>query len=296
VNTPRNPEDPYRGDPYQSSSDPYRNAAQGPYQGQPGAYDGPRSYEESQSGVYVGLRRTGQGSGSHRRRKKGGGGRIAIAGAVVGVIAIAGIVGGIVLSRSGSGSGSTPGGSQALPGAAATVGGDFKQVPKPTTGTALNVATPDGYGYSVAAIKGGTSDQPLIKSVSAEPSGQTFAYVDYLLTNTTSKPALLDFPADLFIQQAKVPKAAQPNCMPQPGVPGTMCTLRNHSLVINIVQGSKPPATQSGDQYIPPGSAYVIRLQTDVPVDKGLSQGDMGVYIWDARFISDRKAVNVPFP
>jgi len=291
VNTPRNQDDAYRGDPYQRRSDPYQGD-QAPFQGQPGAYDGPRSSFDD--GVYVGIRRPGQASGSHRRRKKGGGGKIAIAGAVVGMIAIAGIVGGIVLSR-GHGS-STAGGNLALPGSTSAVGGDVKQVPKPPTGTALNIATPDGYGYSVAAIKGGTSEQPLIKSVSAPPAGQTFVYVDYVLTNTTSKPALLDFPADLFVSQQKVPKAALANCMPQPGVPGNMCTLRNHSQVAEYVQGSKPPITQSGDQYMPPGSSYIIRLQTDVPVDKGLTQADMGVYIWDARYISDRKAVNVPFP
>jgi hypothetical protein len=218
---------------------------------------------------------------------------VAIAGAVAGVVAIAAVVGGIILSQSGSKNSPT---AAAASGSATVVGGDVPRITLPRTGTPLNIATPDGYAYTVAAIGGGTSDQPLIKGVTPAPAGQTFAYVDYVLTNAKPTPALLDFPADLFLEADRVPGNEQTICMPQPGIPGNMCTLRNHSLVTAYVGDSKSPITQNGDQYMPGGAAYKIRIQTDLPVDKGLGQRAMGLYVWDIRYISNGKGVHVAFP
>ena len=260
---------------------------------QPSSYSRHSGYPGSGgSGPYGDPGQSGpQRSGGHRRQKRGG--RVAIAGAVAGVIAIAAVVGGIILSQSGSKSSPT---AAANGGSATVVGGDVPRIEQPKTGTPLNIATPDGYAYTVAAISGGTSDQPLVKDVSPPASGQTFAYIDYVLTNSKQTPALLDFPADLFLKAAKVPGAEQTTCMPQPGIPGDMCTLRNHSLVTAYVGDSKAPITQNGDQYMPGGASYRIRIQTDLSVDKGLAQSDMGLYVWDIRYISNGKGVHAAFP
>jgi len=75
-----------------------------------------------------------------------------------------------------------------------------------------------------------------------------------------------------------------------------MCTLPNHSAVIGYLNGSVAPISQDGDQYMPPGASYLVRVATDLPVSTKLKQTDMNLYIWDARYISDRKAVLIAFP
>jgi hypothetical protein len=39
-----------------------------------------------------------------------------------------------------------------------------------------------------------------------------------------------------------------------------------------------------------------VRVATDLPVSTELQQIDMNLYIWDARYVSERKAVLVAFP
>jgi hypothetical protein len=47
---------------------------------------------------------------------------------------------------------------------------------------------------------------------------------------------------------------------------------------------------------MPAGASYLVRVATDLPVSTDLTQGEMNLYIWDARYISDRKAVLLAFP
>jgi hypothetical protein len=166
----------------------------------------------------------------------------------------------------------------------------------PKTGQPLRLHTPEGFGYTVAAAHGAANDEPLPTGHTPLSSGTTYAYVDYVLSNTQGRPVLLDFPGDLFVRRDRVPATARRRCMPQPGVPGDMCTLPNHSAVIGYLDGSKPPIEDAGDRYIPPGASYLVRVATTMPVVKGLRQSGMRLFVWDARYISDRRAVEVPFP
>lgn len=232
---------------------------------------------------------------SHRRRRKRSAGRLSLAGAatgVVGVVLVAVII--VVLRSTGSGGANTH-----VPnpdGAPAVNGGAVGQVQTPRTGSRLHLITPDGFAYDVAAVRGGTNDRPLQTDTRPPQAGTTYAYIDYVLTNTQNQEDLLDFPADLFVRRTLVPANVRARCMPQPGVPGDMCTLPNHSSVIGYINSSKPPAEESGDQYMPPGASYLVRVATTQPVENALGPRDVRLYVWDARYISDRRAVEVPFP
>ncbi|MEU8341793.1 hypothetical protein SAMN05443665_100141 [Actinomadura meyerae] len=230
---------------------------------------------------------------SHRRRKKTAAGRLGLAGAVTGAVGIAAIAAGMVFLR--------PGGDAAEETARPTLasqGDGARQgsaVPAPKAGPAVDFTTPEGYGYSLAAVRAGTDAQPL-GATEAPPSGTTYAYADYVLTNTQRRPVLLDYPADLFMPKAQVPKSAQERCMPQAGIPDDMCTLPNHSEVTARVDGSKPPVDDSGTLMMPGGASYVVRIASDLPVDDGVSADDLRLYVWNARYTSDRKGIQLAFP
>ncbi len=230
---------------------------------------------------------------SHRRRKRASAGRLGLAGAVAGAVGIAAIAAGIVLLRPDSGSG----GPATEPSLASEggVGVQIASVPAPKAGAPLNVTTPEGYGYSLAAIRAGTDRQPL-GATQAPPSGTTYAYADYVLTNTQRRPVLLDFPADLFMPKDRVPASAQERCMPQAGIPDDMCTLPNHSKVTGRIDGAGPPVEDGGDTMIPAGASYIVRIASDLPVEDGASSGDLRLYVWNARFTSDRKGIGLAFP
>jgi hypothetical protein len=228
---------------------------------------------------------------SHRRRKKSQAGRLGLAGAVTGAVGIAAVAGVIVFLRPGSGGeGSAP---PVLAGQGD--GGAGTSVPAPEAGPPVGFTTPEGYGYSLAAVMAGTSRQPL-GATQAPPDGTTYAYADYVLTNSQRRPVLLDFPADLFMPKAQVPSSAQERCMPQAGIPDDMCTLPNHSKITARVGGSKAPIEDGGDTMIPAGASYVVRIASDLPVKEDLSADDLRLYVWNARFTSDRKGVRLAFP
>jgi hypothetical protein len=236
-------------------------------------------------------------SGSHRRHgKKSHAGRIGLAGVFAGVLGIGAIAVIIVILRPDGGSGSTPLRAGTAQRTSSTSSGKAKAMSAPATGPKLHIANTDGYAYTIAAARGGTNTIPLPGTGSPPPDGSTYAYADYVLTNTGSKPALLDFPADLFVKKTQVTTAAQARCMPQPGTLGDLCTLPDHSAVIGYLNGSKAPTSQDDDQYMPPGASYLVRIATDLPVNTKLKQTEMNLYIWDARYVSDRKAVLVAFP
>lgn len=230
---------------------------------------------------------------SHRRRSKTSAGRLGLAGAVTGAVGIAAIAAGMIVLRPGGG-----GAEEAARPSLASQGDSTQPgsaVPAPKAGPPVNFTTPEGYGYSLAAVRAGTDRQPL-GATKAPPSGTTYAYADYILTNTQRRAVLLDYPADLFMPKAQVPKAAQARCMPQAGIPGDMCTLPNHSKITARIDGAKAPVEDSGSTMIPAGASYVVRIASDLPVNDDLSADDLRLYVWNARYTSDRKGIRLAFP
>lgn len=227
---------------------------------------------------------------SHRRQKRARHtARRGIAGGVTGVLGVVAVAGGIVFVRAHGHR------SEQTPHAMAARTSVARAPERLTTGDRLDVSTPDGFSYSLAAVKAGTSDRPLASTRTPPPSGSMLAYVDYVLTNTGTEPALLDFPADLFVKRSLVPAPTRGRCMPQPGAPSDMCTLPDDTDVVNTL-GYAPPKTQDEDQYIPAGASYLVRVATDLPVSTGTGARDLGLYVWNPRFIPDRHAVQVPIP
>jgi hypothetical protein len=233
---------------------------------------------------------------SHRRRRQTrSAARLGIAGGVTGVLGVAAVAGLVVVVRAhGDHAAPAPRTVAARTSAAPTRSLRPSQL---TTGARLDVTTPDGFTYSLAAVRGGTSGRPLASTTLRPPKGTTLAYGDYVITNTGTEAALLDFPADLFVRRSRVPASvlAKNRCMPQPGAPSDMCTLPDHTDVVNTL-GFPAPRTEDGDQYIPAGTSYLVRVATDMPVDASTGEDDLGLYVWNPRFAPDRRAVAVPFP
>lgn len=226
-------------------------------------------------------------SGMHRsytgRRAKrhGGAGRLALAGGLVGILGIGAVAAGIIVLRPDDRDGRKAG----------TTGTAQSQIRAPQAGKALTFTTPEGYGYSLAAVARG------IRQATGSGGETTVAYADYILTNTRQEAVLLEFPADLFIQQKKVPGAASERCMPQPGTSADMCTLPSQTKVIAGLNGSEPPTTETGgERFIPGGASYLVRVITDFPVAADTGTADLKLYVWNVRFKPDRKAVEIMFP
>ncbi|MEU8796878.1 hypothetical protein [Spirillospora sp. NPDC048819] len=230
---------------------------------------------------------------TNHRRKKRNAGRLGLAGALTGALGIAAVAAAIVVIRPGD----DLGGEAARPTLAGqgSIAPERSSVPVPKTGPPIGFTTPEGYGYTLAAVKAGTAREPL-GATEPPPSGTTYAYADYVLTNSQRRPVLLDYPADLFMPKEQVPASAQERCMPQAGIPDDMCTLPNHSEITARVDGSKPPIDESGSMMIPAGASYVVRIASDLPVDEDLSAGALRLYVWNARYTSDRKGIRLAFP
>jgi hypothetical protein len=233
---------------------------------------------------------------SHRRPTKSrSGARLGIAGAVTGVVGVAAVAGLIVMVRSHDGPAASAPGAVAVRTKAGAAHSGGRTLAQLKTGQKLDVSTPDGYSYSLAAVGSGTSSRPLASTRTPPPQGTTLAYIDYVITNTGTDEALLDFPADLFVKRSFVPASAGARCMPQPGAPADMCTLPDHTDVVNTL-GFAAPRSEDEDQYIPAGASYLVRVATDLPVTPGVERSDLGLYVWNSRFVADRRAVGVPFP
>lgn len=229
------------------------------------------------------------GPRSHRRSRKRGAGKLGLAGALGGAIAMAAVTVGIVVFR-------PPGGNDPQERTAAGNGapGGLPSTQAAATGSAMSFTTPEGYGYRLAAVKPGSDPRP--GGARPAPEGETYAHADYVLTNSGQRPALLDYPADLFLPLDHVPDAARERCMPQPGIPEDMCTLPNSSRITARVNGARAPIREAGDTLLPAGASYMVRITTDVPVKDDLRPEDLKLYVWNARFTSDRKGVEVAFP
>ncbi|WP_026405548.1 hypothetical protein [Actinomadura rifamycini] len=231
--------------------------------------------------------------GRRRKPRRTGAGRLGLAGALTGAVGIAAIAAGIVVLRPGPDAGDAGAPPSRASGSGASP--SLSSQPAPRTGAAVPFTTPEGYGYSLAAVGSGTDAEPL-GSTQAPPSGTTYAYADYVLTNTQRRPVMLDFPADLFMPEAEVPKDARERCMPQVGVPKDMCTLPNRSEIIARVDRAEPPFEEAGTRMIPAGASYVVRIASDLPVKDGVSADDLKLYVWSARYTSDRKGIELPYP
>jgi hypothetical protein len=230
----------------------------------------------------------------HRRKSKSSAARLGLAAALSGALAVGAIAVGVVVLRPGGTGGARPDLDAAGPQGEGQRSAGIPAGTAPPAGWPLDVSTPDGYRYRMAAISAGIRDRPWTGAPS--PTGAVYAYADYVLSNDQKRPILLDFPADLFVRRAMVPESARSRCMPQPGVPGDMCTLPNQAQIVLRLRNSPAPIVEGADTFIPPGASYLVRVITDLPVKKGAGQEDMTLYVWNVRFTTDRKAVEIGFP
>ncbi|NDU76848.1 hypothetical protein GWI34_30115 [Actinomadura sp. DSM 109109] len=166
----------------------------------------------------------------------------------------------------------------------------------PPAGAPITVGTADGSRYRIATVTSGISDGVVTTFQSTPPSGTAFPYIEYILSNPGSGKALLDFPGDVFVRRDLVTPTARGRCMPQAGVPETMCTPPTDSQVVRRLAGGALVAGAGGDKYLPPGAAYLVRATVDVPVDRRVKRSDMGLYVWKQLYMADRLARQAPFP
>lgn len=159
-------------------------------------------------------------------------------------------------------------------------------------GPPVNVTTAQGDAYSMSAVTGGGAAQ----GTTPAPSGQTYAYADYVLTNTLSRQVLLNLPADLFVRSALVPENLRPRCVGQSGVPQDMCSLPNTSKVIGYVNDSMAPEHRDGDDFMPPHASYLVRITTQLPIAASVTRQDLGVFVWNALYVPDQQARPIAFP
>lgn len=226
------------------------------------------------------------------RRKTRTAGWLGLAGALTGAAGIAAVAVGIAVLQPDGEEGDAAGGSTPVTGESR---GGPAPTPSPRTGPSLTFTTPEGYEYGLAAVKTGVDPRPFGEGKSP-PAGSTYAYAEYVITNPGRRPVLLDYPADLFMPRSSVPASARDRCMPQPGIPDSMCTLPNSSRVTARLEGSKPLLKDGVDTLIPAGGSYVVRIASDLPVDDDLDPSDLKLYVWNARYTSDRKGIELAFP
>lgn len=210
-------------------------------------------------------------SGSRRKPKKNNG-RVVLASAVTGGLALA--AGGAAFVILGAKDGEKPASASAPVQTSANTGA----IAPPTTGKPLMLKNTEGFAYKIAAVTGGT-----------KPTGE--AYIDYTLTNTSGAQAPLEAPGDLFI---KTNKAGNAPCAEQEGAWDDLCTLKATSEVVGYVGTSQPPVIEGEDQYMPPGASYMIRLTSAEKVAVELP--DLALFVYQVRFIPNRVAMPVSFP
>ena len=241
---------------------------------------------------------------AHRRQKQARhAARLGIAGGVTGVLGVGAVAGLIVVVRTHDDRTVPTPRTVAVRTSASrlqsTVGrgslGHPRTLSQLKTGSKLDVSTPEGFSYSLAAVKAGTSERPLASTRTTPPDGSTLGYIDYVITNTGTEPALLDFPADLFVRRALVPASVRDRCISQAGAPADMCVLPGHTDVVNTL-GFAPPRSEDEDLYIPAGADYLVRVATDLPVRTAVTRHDLGLYVWNPRFTGNRRTVEVPLP
>ncbi|NVI91705.1 hypothetical protein [Actinomadura sp. BRA 177] len=244
------------------------------------------------SGVQVrlGAREQEQEQERERRARRRAGRRSGLVAA--GVLVLAGLVTvGLLLTP---GSGDDDGGTGAVQaGGEQQPGGDAEL---PDAGKPITVGTADGSKYQIATVRNGVSDGVAPTSRTTPPSGTSFPYIEYILSNPSGKRVLLDFPGDVFVKRDLVTPDARGRCMPQAGVPEEMCTPPTKSQVVRRLAGGELIAGDGGDKYMPPGSAFLVRATVDVPVDRDLKRSDLGLFVWKQLYMADQLAKQAPFP
>ncbi|MFB4298294.1 hypothetical protein [Actinomadura sp. NTSP31] len=241
--------------------------------------------------------RLGSRARARQERSRGRGGRGGRRGGLIagGVLALAALVTTGLLLAPGSGGGKDDDGGLAPTTAEQRPAGGSARLPR--TGTPVEVGTADGSKYRLAAVGGGVSDDGVVTTFqSSPPSGTSFAYIEYVLTNPTGQKVLLDYPGDIFVKRDLVTKTARGRCMPQAGVPEDMCTPPTQSRVVRKLAGGDLIAGDGGDKYLSPGASYLVRATVDVPVARRLTRSDMGLYVWKQLYMADQLAKQVPFP
>lgn len=201
-------------------------------------------------------------------------------------LALVAAVGGVLVLRSG--------GDQTVSQAGSKTVMELPEVAKPVTGRALSFVTPEGDRYSVAAVRGTIGAAP-IPGLPPAPAGTGYPYIDYVLTNLMQRPVLLDYPPNIFLRQGIVPPDFVERCTPQKGAPDNFCDIPSQTRVIGRLPGSASPVKQDVDTFMPPGASYLVRIVAEAPVDESVVQGDMDLYVYQARFTRDRIARYVPF-
>jgi hypothetical protein len=165
----------------------------------------------------------------------------------------------------------------------------------PPSGTPIEVATTDGSRYRLATVRGGTDDGAQ-GAQSPAPAGTSYAFIEYVLTNSGSQPSLLDFPGDVFLDRKLVVRSAQGRCVWQPGVPESMCTPPVRSTIVRRLGGGDLQNGDGGDRYLPPGSSFLVRAVVEVPVRERTKQSDLRLYVWKQLYMADQLAKEAPFP
>ncbi|MCD0453566.1 hypothetical protein LO762_30930 [Actinocorallia sp. API 0066] len=219
-------------------------------------------------------------SGSHRshrampaRRKKTSGGPAVLVGVSLAVVAVTGAAF-LLLRPDGSAAEGGPGST----GNAAVTG--LPTVPKPKTGTPLNVTNSEDVAYSLAAAEAGIDDEG-------------HAYIDYVITNKSEETAPYEAPAQLFLPEGD---AGTDRCADQEGTDPGLCSPPTTNVITGLLDPAKPPTTEAGDTYMPPGAAFLVRTTTKEPVAETASPEDLRLYIWNVRFIPSRIAREIPLP
>ena len=222
--------------------------------------------------------------GRRARRRTGRRGPLAVAGVLVlvGLVTI-----GLVLTQGAEGADGTQAGE---------AGSSLENVELPPAGTPVEVGTADGFRDRLAAVSSGLNEEAVTASQATLPSGTSFPYIDYLLTNPTNKKVLLEYPGDIFVRRDHVAPSGRARCEPQAGVPDSMCTPPTWSKVVRRLRGGELISGEGGDKYMAPGATYLVRVTVEVPVKRNAGLADIRLYVWRQLYMADKPAKPVPFP
>lgn len=179
-------------------------------------------------------------------------------------------------------------------------GADWSALPRadrPVMGTVLNYKTPEGFAYSAQAVAAGSSAAPLPLFVKP-PGGSTYAYADYVLTNSTSKPEPLDFPAALLIRRSATTPDMREHCVPLRIGPQDRCSPVLTSKVLARLGDSPVPSIDpDGDVMLPPAGSYLIRVVANTAVIDTLKPDDLSLFLWGVRYlVAKPRPWQLPFP
>ncbi|XRQ11205.1 hypothetical protein ACN3XK_10045 [Actinomadura welshii] len=175
-------------------------------------------------------------------------------------------------------------------------GAEPANIEPPPAGEPIEIGTADGFKYRLAAVSTGLNEEAVAASQTALPSGTSYPYIDYLLTNPTEQEVLLEYPGDIFVKRDLVASEGLERCEPQGGAPEDMCTPATNSEITQRLVGGELIPGDGGDQYMPPNSTYMVRITAEVPIDSDVGSSDISLYVWNQIFMGTDPAEHVPFP